>query len=139
MFNCIFFKQCDIIFEPQFNFIITFIYNKLQKPTEDVKKDLAKKLRNFRSSGFNDDQLDPFKNALEAAFKLQPDVIYFLCDGNFDKRLVDIVTNDLNKDKKVRINTLMWVSTDPDCEKQLKEIAKKNGGVYKFVSEKDLK
>jgi hypothetical protein len=44
----------------------------------------------------------------------------------------------LNKNKKVRVNTLAFVNPDPSYEDQLKEMAKKNGGVFKFVAEKDL-
>jgi len=115
------------------------IYPTLQRATTETKRDFAAKLQNFRAQGMNDDLLDPFKEAFELAFAMQPEMIYFLCDGRFDPRLTEIISNQLNKNKKVRINTLMFVTTDPICEEQLKEIAKKNGGIYKFVSEKDLK
>ncbi|MCL2646522.1 MAG: VWA domain-containing protein [Phycisphaerales bacterium] len=114
------------------------IYPQLQRATTETKKDFASKLQNFRAQGMNDDLLDPGKEAFEAAFQLQPEVIYFLTDGRFDPRLIEIVTNQLNKAKKVRVNTLAFVINDPISEDQLKELAKKNGGVYKFVSEKDL-
>ena len=115
------------------------IYPQLQRATPEIKQDFAKKIMNYRAQGYNDDLFDPFYDAFKKAFDMQPEVIYFLCDGNFDPRLVDAVTNQLNKNKKVRVNTLMYVSTDPSCEEQLKELAKKNGGAYKFVAEKDLK
>ena len=38
----------------------------------------------------------------------------------------------------VRINTLAFVTEDAKCAEQLKNLAKGNGGTYKFVSEKDL-
>ena len=117
---------------------VSAIYPELQKPTPEVKKDLALKMQNIRSSSGPDDMLEPYQKAFEAAFQMQPEVIYFLTDGRFDPRLVDLVTKNLNKDKKVRVNTLGFVINDSISEDQLKELAKKNGGEYKFVSEKDL-
>jgi hypothetical protein len=38
----------------------------------------------------------------------------------------------------VQVNTFGFVYNDPISEEQLKELAKQNGGVYKFVSDKDL-
>ena len=114
------------------------IYPQLQRAQPDIKNDFATKLQNFRAAGMNDDLLEPSKKAFEAAFAMQPEMIYFLTDGRFDPRLIDIVTNTLNKNKKVRINTLAFVYNDPTSEDQLKELATKNGGVYKFVSEKDI-
>ena len=116
----------------------TPIFPQLQRATADAKIEFASKLNGFRAQGKNDDELEPFLKAFEAAFAMQPEVIYFLCDGRFDPRLTDLVSNQLNKSKKVRINTLMYVSMDPLCEEQLKAIAHKNNGLYKFVSEKDL-
>jgi len=113
-------------------------YPEVQKITPEVKKDFAEKLQKFRAQGHGDDGVNTEQKAFEAAFKLQPEVIYFLTDGRFDQRVINVVTNDLNKNKKVRVNTLGFVSNDPTSEDQLKELAKKNGGVYKFVSEKEL-
>jgi len=68
---------------------------------------------------------------------MKPQLIYFLTDGAFDPQLFDHVKS-LNKDHKVHINTLAFVNADPRYESQLKDLAKQNGGSYKFVSEKDL-
>ncbi|MCL2646419.1 MAG: VWA domain-containing protein [Phycisphaerales bacterium] len=114
------------------------IFPQLQRATTETKKDFASKLQNFRAQGMNDDLLDPALKAFEAAFAMQPEEICFLTDGRFDPRLIDIVTNRLNKARKVRVNTLAFVINDPTSEDQLKELARKNGGSYKFVSEKDL-
>ena len=127
----------------QFNVVMfaeseTLVYPQLQRATAETKRDFATKMQQFRAQGMSDDLIDPSLNAFKAAFAMQPEVIFFLTDGRFDPRLMDIVSNQLNKNKRVRINTLAFVINDPISEEQLKEMAKKNGGTYKFVSEKDL-
>ncbi|MCL2641095.1 MAG: VWA domain-containing protein [Phycisphaerales bacterium] len=114
------------------------IYPKLQAATPEVKKDFATKMQMYRAQGMNDDLLDPSLKALEVAFKLQPEVIYFLTDGRFDPRLIDVVTKKLNKNKKIRVNTVAFVLNDAISEEQLKDLAKQNGGAYAFVAEQDL-
>lgn len=109
----------------------------LQRATTDAKRDLEKRIDEIKAQGQNDDMLPPFEHAFESAFSLKPQLIYFLTDGAFDSKLYDVIKS-LNKDHKVRINTLAFVNADPRYEGQLKELAKDNGGVYKFVSEKDL-
>jgi len=79
-------------------------------------------------------ETDPAK-ALERAFAVGPELIYFLTDGEFDKAIVDRVDR-LNAEGSVTIHTIgfMYRSGEP----LLKEIAKRNNGNYKFVSEADL-
>ena len=114
------------------------IYPQLQLATPEIKKDFVTKMQNFRAQGMSNDLLDPLKESFEKAFAMRPEVIYFVTDGRFDPRLIKEVTDRLNKDKKVRINTLAYVQNDPTSEDQLKDLARKNSGSYKFVSEKDL-
>ena len=117
----------------------SYIFPTLERMTPENKKDFAAKLNTYRAQGMNDDLLAPFQEAFEKAFAMQPEVIYFETDGHFDPRLMDVVTS-LNKKMgmKVRVNCLAFVNHDPSYEDQLKEMAKKNGGAYKFISEKDL-
>jgi hypothetical protein len=115
----------------------SLIFPTLQRATPSVKAVFESKLSTFRAQGMNDDLLAPFQEAFQKAFAMQPDVIYFLTDGHFDHRLSDVVEK-LNRAKKVRVNTMAFVNHDPSYEEQLKEMAKRNGGSYKFVSEKDL-
>ena len=79
---------------------------------------------------------------LELAFQQKPELIYLLTDGDFpDNNAVLKRITELNKDHKVKINTIAFVSeadTDTDFMKLLDKIAKENGGVYKFVKESDL-
>lgn len=73
--------------------------------------------------------------ALKAAFRLQPEVIHLLTDGEFDKKNIDLVDR-LNVGKKVQVNTYCFIY--PDGEWLCQEIARRNGGVYKYVDEDSL-
>jgi len=73
--------------------------------------------------------------AIERAFAVQPDIIYFLTDGEFDRAVVGLVRR-LNAGRKVRVNTINFLY-DGNAD-VLKQIAAENGGEYKFVREADL-
>lgn len=79
---------------------------------------------------------------LETAFKQKPELVYILTDGDFpDNKAVLAKIRELNKDHKVKVNTIAFVGeadTDTDFMKLLEQIAKENGGVYKHVKESDL-
>lgn len=77
---------------------------------------------------------DPMQ-ALERAFAVQPDVIYLLTDGEFDKAVIDALKR-LNVGRKTRVSTIGFLY-QPDNE-VLRAIAAQNGGEYRFVSEADL-
>jgi hypothetical protein len=115
----------------------TAIYPKLQPASAAQKKELRLKLAQFRAQGSNDDLLAPFLEAFQKAFAMHPDAIYFLTDGHFDPRLPKELQK-LNAGKAVRINTLAFINKEPGYEQQLRQMAKDNGGSYKFVSERDL-
>ncbi len=109
----------------------------LQRALPDAKKTFVEQLSKERAEGQNDDLLIPFQQAFERAFAMKPELIYFLTDGRFGEGLVKIV-NDLNKDKKVHINTIAFVTEEPSYKGQLEDLANENGGSYKFIPEKDL-
>jgi hypothetical protein len=109
----------------------------LQLALPSVKSDLFNQLDQIRASGKNDDLLEPFTKALGRAFAMNPQVIVFLTDGNFDERLPNEVAR-MNKDKKVKINTIAFVRISKRSQEQLQNIARDNGGKYKFVSIQDL-
>jgi hypothetical protein len=76
---------------------------------------------------------------LTAAFAAKPQLIYILTDGDFpnnDQVIAEI--RRLNKDKKVKINTIAFMDRGEAYEKLLKQIADENGGLFKFVSDSDL-
>jgi hypothetical protein len=103
----------------------------------DAKKIFAAALKKERAEGQNDDLLAPFQQAFERAFAQKPDLIYFLTDGRFGEGLIKAI-NTLNKDKKVHINTIAFVTEEPSYKGQLEQLAKDNGGSYKFIPEKEL-
>jgi len=79
-------------------------------------------------------ETDPAE-ALQRAFAVKPDVIFFLTDGEFDKSIVEQVRR-ANVGKKVIVNTIAFLYRDG--EPLLRQIAADNGGNYKFVAETDL-
>ena len=83
-------------------------------------------------------ETDPSK-ALQRAFAVQPELIYLLTDGEFDRGIIDLVKR-LNAGGRTRVFTIGFLYTRPGtpAEGVLKQIAGQNGGEYKFVSEQDL-
>lgn len=70
------------------------------------------------------------EDALERALKLQPEVIYFLTDGEIPPTTPDTVKK-LNHAHKTVIHTIA-IGSQEGAE-MLRAIAKDNGGKYKFV------
>ena len=79
--------------------------------------------------------------ALVSALKLHPQLIYFLTDAaDFPdpKALVDTI-NQYNKDRSIKINTILFVEDkiehekNADSEGLMKQIATENGGTFKWV------
>ncbi len=79
-----------------------------------------------------DGTTDP-EEALLLAIRLQPDVIYFLTDGDFNHRVVRKVTQA--NTGRIRIDTIGL--GDTFGSELLEELAAKNGGVYRRVIEAD--
>ncbi|UCG32461.1 MAG: VWA domain-containing protein [Phycisphaerales bacterium] len=68
--------------------------------------------------------------AMKQAFRKEPDLIFFLTDGEFSPALVDELRK-WNKRKKVKIFTLAYIYASG--ANLLKKIAAENGGTYTFV------
>jgi hypothetical protein len=79
-------------------------------------------------------ETDPSK-ALERAFECNPDAIYLLTDGEFDRSIAALVKR-LNAAGTVKVHTLGFLYRTGEAV--LKEIAAQNGGQHRFVSEADL-
>ncbi len=75
---------------------------------------------------------DP-QQALLLALSLEPDVIYFLTDGDFPRRVVSEVSR--RNRKGIVINTIGF--GDDEGEELLRVIASQNGGTYQFISGDD--
>ena len=80
--------------------------------------------------------------ALEAAFKMKPQLVFLLTDGRFDEPVGydEIVRRiaELNADKGAVVNTIMFINRDETAEGVLRRIASENGGEFKYVGEDDL-
>jgi hypothetical protein len=76
---------------------------------------------------------DP-SQAIDRAFAVKPDLIYLLTDGEFDRAIVDLVKRR-NADGKVRVYTIGFLYHHDEV---LRDIARQNGGEYKFISEAAL-
>ena len=81
--------------------------------------------------------------ALEAAFKMKPDLVFFLTDGRFDTLAgYDAVINTIESinggESGAVINTIQFINRDEEAEQVLKKIAFDSGGVYRFVGIDDL-
>jgi len=100
-------------------------------PAIEQNKELA---YGFIDSMIPRGQTDP-SDALKKAFQMSPDIIHLLTDGDFDQSIISLIDN-YNKDKKIPINTYCFVYTTG--EYVLQEIARKNGGSYKYISELDF-
>jgi hypothetical protein len=76
---------------------------------------------------------------LKAAVATGPQLIYLLTDGDFPNNGEVLETlRKLNKDKKIRINTIAFMDRGEAYERLLRQIADENGGSFKFVAEQDL-
>ena len=73
--------------------------------------------------------------AMRAAFMAEPDVIYFLTDGEFDRDLLPKLDR-WNRDRQVRIFTIAYFNRTGAA--LLEEIAREHGGEFRFVTEHDL-
>jgi hypothetical protein len=73
--------------------------------------------------------------AMLRAFEHNPDIIYFLTDGEFDRSLLRKLDN-VNKDRRVRIFTIAYFN--PQGAELLREIAREHRGEFKFITEADL-
>ena len=73
--------------------------------------------------------------AMGRAFAVNPDLIYFLTDGDFDP-LLEEKLRAWNRDKQVRIFTIAYVSQAG--RELLERIAREHNGEFKFVSEHDI-
>ena len=93
------------------------------------------------------------RDALKHAFgQLKPSTIWLLSDGKFSsfKRVknghrsrkimglpaVPKLISELNKDGNVRINTIGFADSEDEVDSSLKNIAKENGGAYRFIRAK---
>ncbi len=83
---------------------------------------------------------------LEIAFKQKPQLVYLLTDGEFpDNKAVIAKIAELNKDKRIKVNTIAFTNSedkknkiDTAFKKVLQQIASENGGTFRDVNADDL-
>lgn len=80
--------------------------------------------------------------AIEAAFRQNPDLVYFLSDGEFNnlRSYADVVKqfDTANKERRCRVNTILFETYDREAEIVMQKIAGEHGGLYRFVQSADL-
>ena len=100
-----------------------------------------RKFDKFMSEVVTKGQTDPIPG-IELAFRQHPQLIYLLTDGDFpDNNAVLAKIRELDKDKKVKINTVAFIDkSDKDVafKQLLQTIAKETGGTFRLVNEEDL-
>lgn len=93
--------------------------------TDEAQARYLRWMAEMKSGG----QTDP-EGAIQFALQLQPDVVYFLTDGEFKPGLVKRIAA-MNR-SGVTINTVCFGGTE-DNNVSLRRIAEQNGGTYHFV------
>lgn len=75
------------------------------------------------------------ESAMRRALSLDPDLVYFLTDGEFEPGLIARL-DEWNRHRSIRIYTIAYF--DRSGAELLRRIAQEHGGEFKFVSENDL-
>ena len=88
------------------------------------------KANNFINQTIPGGGTDP-DSSLRGALATNPDVIYLLTDGMFDRK-IEVKLNAWNGKRRSRINTICFMHNV--AESLLMRIASDHGGAYKFVS-----
>ena len=107
--------------------------------TTENKRKLYKWLEDIGTTGTS----DPIPG-LEMAFRAKPQLIYILTDGDFpnNDEVINRV-NNLNKDKRSRVNTVAFVTSKSDQTSEsflkfLQKLANNNGGQFRHVALDEL-
>lgn len=75
------------------------------------------------------------EEAMRRALAVEPDLIYFLTDGEFDPKLIDKL-DEWNRGRRVKIFTIAYF--DRTGARLLERIAREHGGKFRFVTENDI-
>ncbi len=123
-----------IIFRKRFHVLGPSAHTgKLEPATAMVKQEVRAAIKKIQPQGPNAYRLNYFLRPFQAAFRMKPQIIYFLTNGSFDPKLITEIRK-LNKDNKVIIFTYAFFNHDPIFNEQLKKIAAENRGEYKLVT-----
>ena len=109
------------------------VENAPRRPVSAIRAQKSKFFE-FLDSVFTAGRTDPAP-AMIRAFDCEPDMIYFLTDGEFDRALIGRL-DKLNKGRKVRIFTIAYFNESG--AELLQTIAREHRGEFTFVTEDDL-
>ncbi len=113
-------------------------------PLENPPRRLVSAVRSHRRAAFRFlDQIAPMggtdpRPAMRRAFAVEPDLIYFLTDGEFEGHAQSMFSmlDKLNRMRDVRIFTIAYVNQRGGAV--LERIAREHNGEYRFVSEDEI-
>ena len=127
-FNVVFFQDGDYA---------AAFPGELKPATRRFKDDLNAFLDGVTMAG----QTNPIP-ALQAAFEMEPELIFFLTDGQFNgiAGYDDVLAtlDRLNPERRAMVNAIQFLGNDPNAEQVLRQIAERHGGTYKEVTRDDL-
>ncbi|MCK4626199.1 MAG: VWA domain-containing protein [Phycisphaerae bacterium] len=108
---------------------------RLVSATAESKKEFEKFLQTIIPEG-NTDPVPAIRRAFEVMRlgRRGKSVIYLLTDGEFpdDQKVINAI-KQLNKPKRISINTILFHHYSPDAKRMLTKIAEENDGVFRFV------
>jgi hypothetical protein len=116
-------------------------YKAYDKQLMQAVPENKRKAYEFLEKTFCRGSSDPIPG-LRAAFATNPQLIYMLTDGDFPNNnavIEEIRKLNQGRQQKVKINTIAFGDRGEDYEKMLKQVADENGGMFKFVTDQDLK
>ncbi len=113
-------------------------------PLENPPRRLVSAVRSHKRAAFEFlDQIAPMggtdpRPAMRRAFAVEPDLIYFLTDGEFDAHAQSMFSmlEKMNRLRDVRIFTIAYVNQRGGAV--LERIAREHNGEYRFVSEDEI-
>lgn len=111
--------------------------NQLLPATPDNKRKAFAFLDGITTTGTT----DPIP-AIEVAFKMAPQLVYFLSDGEFNNvKTYEEVTAAMdrsNKENKIKVNTILFDGFEEKAAEVMQSMSTKTGGKYVHVKESDL-
>lgn len=115
----------------------TELFSRLRAATLENKEQAFGAIGRVVPSG----QTEPLP-AIRLGLSYKPDVLFLLSDGDFGEENKNIIRaiKQRNLNTRTTINTILFVyDTMGDGERVLRTIAESNGGVFKHVTEDDLR
>jgi hypothetical protein len=122
-FQIIFYNERPVVFNP------TGTPGRLAFANEQNKARALRFLESIVADGGTDHE-----EALKLAIRMQPDVIFFLTDGDDPKLTAAEIDEITYRAGGIRINTIQFASgPQPAGTNFLMELARQNGGQYRYV------